>query len=110
MSMDELANVKGRGWEDIDVRVFTFVLIRFTDSNRSIDCACKLLAGSHLARRYREVGLLQVDACSNLFGVSRPVRRVGRAIPRCQIRLITEMGSVLFQNHMHLENSDYFQS
>lgn len=26
MSMDELANVKGRGWEDIDVRGMTFLL------------------------------------------------------------------------------------
>jgi hypothetical protein len=26
MSMDELANVKGRGWEDIDVRGMTLLL------------------------------------------------------------------------------------
>jgi hypothetical protein len=26
MSMDELANVKGRGWEDVDVRGMTLLL------------------------------------------------------------------------------------
>jgi hypothetical protein len=27
MSMEELANVKGRGWEDIDVRGVTLILL-----------------------------------------------------------------------------------
>lgn len=39
MSMDELANVKGRGWEDIDVRGMTFFLFAQctkADSNHSI--------------------------------------------------------------------------
>ena len=40
MSMDELANVKGRGWEDIDVcgmPIFLFVHTREADSNPSIE-------------------------------------------------------------------------
>jgi hypothetical protein len=40
MSMDELANVKGRGWEDIDVRgmsIFLFARSTLTDSNRSTE-------------------------------------------------------------------------
>lgn len=44
MSMDELANVKGRGWEDIDVRgmsVFLFARRQYTDSTHSTDHACK---------------------------------------------------------------------
>jgi hypothetical protein len=44
MSMDELANVKGRGWEDIDVRGMTLLLFArrpSTDSTHSTDYACK---------------------------------------------------------------------
>jgi hypothetical protein len=44
MSMDELANVKGRGWEDIDVRGMALLLFArrpSTDSTRSTDYACK---------------------------------------------------------------------
>ena len=41
MSMDELANVKGRGWEDIDVSDLTFYSYAheqvYADSNFSIE-------------------------------------------------------------------------
>ncbi|KAH8725213.1 GTP cyclohydrolase N terminal-domain-containing protein [Phaeosphaeriaceae sp. PMI808] len=53
MSMDELANVKGRGWEDIDVRgmsLFLFVRRRITDSNRSIEI------WHHAGKRYGSLG------------------------------------------------------
>lgn len=44
MSMDELANVKGRGWEDIDVsgmHLFLICSALQTLTPRSIDYACK---------------------------------------------------------------------
>lgn len=52
MTMEELANVKGRGWEDIDVRgcFFRFYLLGrdFADPNHSIErwCYCDLV-GEH---------------------------------------------------------------
>ena len=72
MSMDELANVKGRGWEDIDVRGPLFVLICSTDSNRSTDHARKLQTGSHLATQVR---CDWPGARGNLLGVAVSVGR-----------------------------------
>jgi hypothetical protein len=63
MSMDELANVKGRGWEDIDVRGMSFFLLarcEYILTTCSTDYACKRRgrrsSEALSARRYGAIG------------------------------------------------------
>jgi hypothetical protein len=98
MSMDELANVKGRGWEDIDVRGMTYLLIcpandmltpiaalRSNGMRVSGMAAWKRwLSGAFLhavtVRLACYIGM-QLGACNNPFGRARQARKPRRALP-----------------------------
>jgi hypothetical protein len=94
MSMDELANVKGRGWEDIDVRGMTFFLFARCEGILT-PLAALIMRVSDMAEGHLKPFLhagtvrldLQLDACDNQFGRFIPDQRSGMAIPRCQIRV-----------------------
>lgn len=86
MSMDELANVKGRGWEDIDVRGMTdflFARRETTDSTHSTDYACKrhgkrssgTLCCMQVRRDWTCCIDMQGDACDHHFGRATSVQR-----------------------------------
>jgi hypothetical protein len=98
MSMDELANVKGRGWEDIDVRGMANLLIFSANymltpiaalrnnAMRVSDMIALKQWSSEASLHAGTVRLaccigMQLDACNNPFGRAGPVRRSRWAIP-----------------------------
>jgi hypothetical protein len=94
MSMDELANVKGRGWEDIDVRGMSSFL--FARLERQLTyCAALIMRvrRSSVHARYSTIGLharsTQVATTS-----AQQIRSNGlECRPRRQIRDYVEMES-----------------